>query len=100
MWKSAGNGPSLRVLPWHLPNNLGKHENPCHGKKSLSQVKKNPSQNTYYLNIHTLQKHKHTLQNNIKPPQYKLKQIQCKIWKIDIGWLSGKQEVCISKPSK
>ena len=51
-------------------------------KKNLSQVKKNLSQNTVYIlpkhphitkptNAHT---HTHTLQNNIKPPQYKLKQ--------------------------
>jgi hypothetical protein len=24
MWKSAGCGPSLQVLPWHLPYNSGK----------------------------------------------------------------------------
>ena len=55
-------------------------------KKNLSQVKKNLSQSTVYIllkhphitkpsqtqyKIHT---HTHTLQNNIKPPQYKLKQ--------------------------
>jgi hypothetical protein len=53
-------------------------------KKNLSQVKKNLSQNTVYIlpkhphitkptNAHT-HTHTHTLQNNIKPPQYKLKQ--------------------------
>jgi len=64
-------------------------------KRNLSQVKKNPSQSTktsvtvqytYYQKhphitkasqTHTLQyphTHTHTLQNNIKPPQYKLEQ--------------------------
>jgi hypothetical protein len=64
-------------------------------RKNFSQVKKNLRiQYTYYQNIHILQNphkhthhnppphahththtHTHTLQNNIKPPQYKLKQI-------------------------
>jgi hypothetical protein len=46
-----------------------------HGKTSVRV------QYTYYQNTHTLQNphthahtHTHTLQNNIKPPQYKLKQ--------------------------
>jgi hypothetical protein len=47
------------------------------GKKNLSQVKKNLSQSTYYQNTHT---HIYILQNNIKPPQYKSKQTQCKIY--------------------
>jgi hypothetical protein len=53
------------------------------GKKYLSQVKKNLSQSTVYIlpkhphitkftHTHT---HTYTLQNNIKPPQYKLKQM-------------------------
>jgi NADH dehydrogenase FAD-containing subunit len=84
------------------------------GKKNLSQVKKNLSQSTVYIlpkhpNItkptqtHTLQKththththhthtthththtHTHTLQNNIKPPKYKLKQTLCKIYPNEI----------------
>ena len=44
-------------------------------------------QYTYYQNTHTYTRghahthtHKHTLQNNIKPAQYKLKQTQCKIY--------------------
>jgi len=48
-------------------------------------------QYTYYQNTHTLQNphkhthtHIHTLQNNIKPPQYKLKQTQCKIYPNEI----------------
>ena len=65
------------------------------GKKNLSQVKRNLSQGRVYIlpkhphitkptKIHTLQNphihtHTHILQNNIKPPQYKLKQTQCKI---------------------
>jgi len=57
-------------------------------KKNLSQVKKNLSQSTVYIlpkhphitkptHTHT---YTHTLQNNTKPPQYKLKQTQCKIY--------------------
>jgi hypothetical protein len=73
-------------------------ENLSQGKKNPSKVKKNLSQNTVYIlpkhphitkptQTHTLQNplththtHTHTLQNNIKPPQYKLKQTQCKIY--------------------
>jgi hypothetical protein len=59
-------------------------KNLSQGKKNLSQVKKNLSQSTVYI----LPKHPHitkpthtytythTLKNNIKPPQYKLKQTQ------------------------
>jgi hypothetical protein len=50
------------------------------GKKNLSQVKKNLSPSTVYIlpktpsQTHTLQNPLiHTLQNNLKPPQYKLK---------------------------
>jgi transcriptional/translational regulatory protein YebC/TACO1 len=71
MWKSAGRAPSLRVLPWHFALQLRKK----HGK-NLSQVKKNLSQHTVYI----LPKHTHKVQDNIKPPQYKLKQIQYKIY--------------------
>jgi len=55
-------------------------------RKNFSQGKKNLSQNTVYIlpkhphitkPTHT---HTHTLQNNIKPPQYKLKQTQYKIY--------------------
>jgi len=55
-------------------------------RKNLSQVKKNPSHSAVYIlpktpthynaltNTHiTKPTHTHTLQNNIKPPQYKLK---------------------------
>ena len=54
------------------------------GKKNFSQVKKNLSQSTVYIlskhphitkptQTHTLENiHTHILQNNIKPPQYKL----------------------------
>ena len=37
----------------------------------------------YTLQTHT-HTHTHTLQNNIKPPQYKLKQTQCKIYPNEI----------------
>jgi len=54
--------------------------------KNLSQGKKNLSQSTVYIlskhpHTHT---HTHTLQNNIKPPQYKLKQTQHKIYPNEI----------------
>jgi hypothetical protein len=63
-------------------------KNLSQGKKNLSQVKKNLSQSAVYI----LPKHPHitkptqtyTLQNNIKPPQYKLKQTQCKIYPNEI----------------
>jgi hypothetical protein len=50
MWKSAGRGQSLRVLPWHLSYKLRKK----HEKTSV-RLKK-PSvrvQYTYYQNTHT-----------------------------------------------
>jgi hypothetical protein len=67
------------------------------GKKNLSKVNKTSArvQYTYYQNTHphththtrthTLitkppHTHAHTLQNNIKPPQYKLKQTQYKLY--------------------
>jgi hypothetical protein len=58
-------------------------KNLSHGKKNFSQVKKNLSHSTVYIlpkipthykthsHTHTCI---HTLQNNIKPPEYKLKQ--------------------------
>jgi hypothetical protein len=67
-------------------------KNLSQGKKNLSQVKKNLSQSTVYIlskipthktltNTHITKPthththtHTHALQNNIKPPQYKLKQ--------------------------
>jgi hypothetical protein len=63
-------------------------KNLSQGKKNLSQVKKNLGQNTVYI----LPKHPHitkptqtyTLQNNINPPQYKLKQTQCNIYPNEI----------------
>ena len=67
-------------------------KNLSQGKKNLSQVKKNLSQSTVYMlpkhphitkHTHT-HTHTHTLQNNIKPPQYKLKQTQCKIYSNEI----------------
>jgi hypothetical protein len=67
-------------------------------EKNLSQVNKNLSQCTVYIlpkhphitkptQTHTLQNphiYTHILQNNIKPPQYKLKQTQCKIYPSEI----------------
>ena len=59
-------------------------KNLSQAKRNLSQVKINLSQSTVYVlpkhphitkptHTHT-HTHTHTLQNNIKPPQYKLKQ--------------------------
>jgi hypothetical protein len=73
-------------------------KNHSQGKRNFSQVNKNLSQSTVYIllrqphitkptqtyalqNPHT---HTHTLQNNIKPPQYKLKQTQYKIYPNEI----------------
>jgi hypothetical protein len=53
-------------------------------KTSVRLIKTSVSvQYTYYQNTHTnthITKHTHTLQNSIKPPQYKLKQTKCKIY--------------------
>jgi len=71
-------------------------------RKNLSQCSRSVIHITYYQNTHILQNyththtyykthtythitkhthtHTHTLQNNIKPPQYKLKQTQYKIY--------------------
>jgi len=65
-------------------------KNLSQGKKNLSQGKENLSQSAVYIlpkhpyitkptHAHT-HTHTHTLQNNIKPPQYKLKQTQYKIY--------------------
>jgi len=64
-------------------------------RKNLSQGKKNIRRSTVYISPkhphitkHTHYKthtHTHTLQNNIKPPQYKLKQTQCKIYPNEIA---------------
>jgi hypothetical protein len=67
-------------------------KNHSQGKTNLSQVDKNLSQSTVYIlprhphitkptHTHT---HTNTLQNNIKPPQYKLKQTQCHIYPNEI----------------
>jgi len=53
-----------------------------HGKPSVRVRKTSVRvQYTYYQNTHT---HTHSLQNNIKPPQYKLKQTQYKIYPNEI----------------
>jgi len=81
-----------------LTNEEKARKNLSQGKENLSQIKKNLRvQYTYYQNTHTLQNphkhthnkththtHTHTLQNNIKPPQYKLKQTQCKIYPTEL----------------
>jgi hypothetical protein len=46
-------------------------------------ITKTPTQAHTLQNPHT-KTHTHTLQNNLKPPQYKLKQTQCKIYASEI----------------
>jgi hypothetical protein len=59
-------------------------------RKSLSQGSRRDSKYTHYQYTHTLQNlhtHKHThtqLKNSLKPPQYKLKQTQYKIYPNEI----------------
>jgi hypothetical protein len=57
-------------------------EKPLHGSRRDSKY-------THYQDTHTLQSqhthtHTHTLQNNLKPLQYKLKQTQYKIYPNEI----------------
>jgi hypothetical protein len=86
-------GPVLRLCEFYLGIGLTIEEkapkNLSQGNKNLSEVKKTSVrvQYTYYQNIHTLQNphtHPHKLLNNIKPPQYKLKQTQWKIYPNEI----------------
>jgi hypothetical protein len=79
MWKSAGRAPSLRVL-----HEFALELRKKHGKTSISvrktaeysiHITKTPTHYKTHTNTHT-----HILQNNIKPPQYKLKQTQCKLY--------------------
>jgi protein-arginine kinase activator protein McsA len=62
-------------------------ENLSQGKKNLSHVKEK-HQSEYSIHITKTPTHTHTNthtpQNNIKPPQYKLKQTQCKIYPNEI----------------
>jgi hypothetical protein len=58
-------------------------------RKNLSQGSRRDSKNAHYQDTHTLQNppihtHTHTLQNSLKPPQYKLKQTQYKIYQNEI----------------
>jgi hypothetical protein len=100
MWKSAGRAPSLRVFTTEEKA----RKNHSQVKRNLSQVNKNLSQSTVYIlprhphikkptQTHTLQNphihththtHTHTLQNNTKPPQYKLEQTHYKIYPNEI----------------
>jgi hypothetical protein len=104
MWESAGRAPSLRVFcPGICLTTEGKaRKNHIQGKRNFSQVNKNLSQSTVYIlpryphitkptQTHTLRNphththtYTHTLQNNIKPPQYNLKQTQYKIYPNEI----------------
>jgi hypothetical protein len=91
MWKSVGHAPSLRVFTLAFALQLKKK----HGKTTVrvretsvrlikTSVKgihntKTPTHYKTDTNTHT-HTHTHTLQNNIKPPQYKLKQTKYKIY--------------------
>ena len=82
-----------------LTNEEKARQNLSQGKKKLSQSTVNilpkhphitkPSQTQTLQNphIHT-RTHTHRLQNNIKPPQYKLKQTQCKLSSLHAGRLT------------
>ena len=89
MWKIADRAPSVQSFTLAFALQVGKK----HGKTSARARKTSVRlrrtsvrvQCTYYQNTHTLQNpHKYTLQNNIKPPQYKLKQTQYKIYPNEI----------------
>jgi hypothetical protein len=60
-------------------------------RRNLSQGSRRDSKYTHYQDTHTLQNppihihtHTRTLQNSLKPPQYKLKQTQYKIYPNEI----------------
>jgi ABC-type Zn2+ transport system substrate-binding protein/surface adhesin len=110
MWKSAGRAPSFRVFTLAFALQLRKKQGKTTvslRETSVRLIKTSVRvQCTYYQDTHTLHnRHKHThykthtdtphkhthththththintLQNNIKPPQYKLKQTQYKIY--------------------
>jgi len=97
MWNSAGRARSFASFTLAFALQLRKK----HGKTlvrvrktSVRLIKTSVSvQYTYYQNttppththIHThTHTHTHTLQNNIKPPQYKLKQTHYKIYPNEI----------------
>ena len=69
MWKSAGRAPSLRVLPWHLPYNLGKstEKTSVRVRKTSVRLRKTSVkvQYTYYQKHPHITKpsQTHTLQN-------------------------------------
>jgi hypothetical protein len=93
MWKSAGRASSREFYPGICLTTEEKDGKTSVRIRKIFQDKKNLGQDTVYIlpkhphtlththththtHIHT---HTHTLQNNITPPQYKLKQTQCKI---------------------
>jgi hypothetical protein len=102
--EECGSCPAFASFTLAFALQLGKkHEKTSvRVMKNLRQVKKNLSQSTVcilpkhphitkparahtHAHTHTLtHTHTHTLQNNIKPPQYKLKQTQCKIYPNEI----------------
>ena len=53
----------------------------------MKQYKKHSTNNTKYK--YTYYQNKHTLQNMLKQPQYKLKQTQCKIYPNEIGTIQS-----------
>jgi hypothetical protein len=70
MWKSAGRVPSLRVLPWHLPCNLGKSTEKT--SEYSIHITKTPTHYKTHTNTHKPTHYKtHTLQNPHKHTHYK-----------------------------
>jgi len=92
---------ALQLRKKHRKNSVRVRETSIRVRKTTVRLIKSSAsvQCTYYQNTHTLQNphihihththtythtHTHTLQNNIKPPQYKLKQTHCKIYPNEI----------------
>jgi hypothetical protein len=95
MRKGAVRAPYLRDLPWHLPYKT--KEKPQSGleiphsgqEKPQSEYSIHTTKTPTHYKTHTNTNitkptHGHTLKNNIKPPQYKLKQTQYKIYPNEI----------------
>jgi hypothetical protein len=65
---------------------LPKHPHITKHTNTHTHITKTPTHYKTHTHTHT---HTHTLQNNIKPPQYKLKQTQYKIYPNEIVTISS-----------